>query len=267
MWMQILIGAGLPAFGEAFPRKWGETIRDANPAGFYESMLRTGIYHRTNPHPKTGAYFFPEQVERHVVKVFIPGLVRTDRAFIGSVVATIRPWREFEASLLRLYALEDEKHAEKRKPPRRMPPVLEWWAENFQLLRDIATRRYRVHVQPYDALLKDPEKVIANVVDWLGQGDAAAAAAAVKPELRTQQSPESTSVEPEVAAVFDELYASVGRSEPVSARFLEKLNETNVVLAPRVAEHQKAIIVERRRRVALRGAPEQEHDPDDVPSW
>ncbi len=53
-------------------------------------MLRAGIYYATNPHPRTGAYFFPEQVEHHCVKVFIPGLVRTDRAFIGRVVASMR---------------------------------------------------------------------------------------------------------------------------------------------------------------------------------
>ena len=84
LWMQILIAAGIPHFGEAFPRDWENTLKEANKEGFYESMLRAGIYYATNPHPKTGAYFFPEQVEGHCVKVFIPGLVRTDRAFIGS---------------------------------------------------------------------------------------------------------------------------------------------------------------------------------------
>ncbi|MEM6992854.1 MAG: hypothetical protein AAF721_20230 [Myxococcota bacterium] len=276
MWMQILIAAGLTPFGEAFPRKWGETIREANPGGFFESILRMGIYYRTNPHPKTGDYFFPEQVESHLVKVFIPGLVRTDRAFIGSVVATMRDWREYEASLSRLHAMEDETAAARakergkrpRKPPRRIPPALEWWTENFQLLRDIATRRYRVHVQSYDGLLQDPDKVIAQVVGWLGQGDAEAAAAAVKPELRTQDRPESSSVEPELAAVFDELYDTIHRGEPVSAAFLGELNEANAKLAPRFAEHQKAILLERQRRRAAAGdttAPPE--DDDDVPTW
>ena len=160
MWMQILIAAGLPAFGEAFPRKWEKTIKDANPDGFYESILRRGIYWATNPHPRTGDYFFPEQVENHIVKVFIPGLVRTDRAYIGHVVATMRHWREYEASLNRLYAMEDESRKAAGKdgpPPPRIPPVLEWWMENFSLVRDIVTRRYRVHVQSYDGLLRDPE--------------------------------------------------------------------------------------------------------------
>ena len=268
MWMQILIAAGLPAFGDAFPRKWGDTIRDANPEGFYESILRRGIYWATNPHPKSGAYFFPEQVDKHVVKVFIPGLVRTDRAYIGSVVATIRDWREYEASIERLNAMEDDKA--KRKPPRRMPPALEWWGENFMLLRDIATRRHRVHVQSYDGLLADPPGVIAKVVDWLGVGDAEAAAAAVKPELRTQSRPESTTREPEIAAVFDELYDTVHRGQPMSTGFLNELNATNTKLAPRIAEHQRAIRLEQRRRRAARqeaAEDDEETDFDDIPSW
>ena len=269
MWMQILIAAGLPAFGEAFPRKWGNTIRDANPEGFYESILRRGIYWATNPHPKSGAYFFPEQVDKHVVKVFIPGLVRTDRAYIGSVVATIRDWREYEASLTRLNAMEDEKA--KRTPPRRMPPALEWWGENFMLLRDIATRRHRVHVQSYDGLLQDPSGVIAKVIDWLGVGDAEAAAAAVKPELRTQSRPESTTMEPEIAAVFDELYDTVHRGKAMSTGFLNELNATNIKLAPQIAEHQRAIRLEQRRRRAKNADAEadndEERDFDDIPSW
>lgn len=275
MWMQILIAAGFTPFGEAFPRKWGETIRDANKGGFYESILRSGIYWRTNPHPKTGAYFFPQQVEKHVVKVFIPGLVRSDRAFIGSVVATMRPWREYEASLERLYAMEDENRAQGKPRPPRMPPVLEWWHENYLLLRDIATRRYRVHVQSYDGLLQDPEAVIRKVVGWIGHGDADAAVNAVNPELRTQEQPVSTSIEPEFAQLFDELYHTVHTGQPIRRELLEALNTANAKLGPRVAEHTKAIQRERRRRKAERRAEGRRKaleaddidDMDQVPSW
>ena len=163
MWMQILGAAGLPLFGEAFPRDWGRTLRDANPEGFYESILRQGIYWRTNPHPQTGAYFFPEQVQRHAVKVFIPGLVRTDRAYIGRVIASVRPWREYCRSLRRLWAMEDAALAERhpdRRPPPRLSPALEWWSESYMLIRDVAIRRYPVHLQSYDGLLEDPEGVL-----------------------------------------------------------------------------------------------------------
>ena len=44
---------------------------------------------------------------KHIIKVFIPGLVRSDLAFIHRVVGTIRPWREYTTSLRRLYDMED----------------------------------------------------------------------------------------------------------------------------------------------------------------
>ena len=65
MWMQILIAAGFPHIGEAFPMRWEQTIKAANPDGFFESHLRRGVFYKTNPHPKTGAYLFPEQVQHH----------------------------------------------------------------------------------------------------------------------------------------------------------------------------------------------------------
>lgn len=261
MWMQILIGAGFPAFGEAFPGQWKNTIGQANPDGFYESMLRTGIYYRTNPHPQTGAYFFPEQVERHVVKVFIPGLARSDRAYIGKVVATLRPWREYEASLNRLWAMEDDKRPEHVKGPVRMPPVLEWWAENFTLFRDIAIRRYPVHVQTYDGLLADPRKVIGDTISWIGEGDLEGAVAAVRPSNRTQKKPESTSIEPEIAAVFDELYAIVGAEGGLTGSFIKKLNEINEKLAPRVRQAQRLVAEDTQRRRQRRAGRPPEGQP------
>jgi hypothetical protein len=249
MWMQILVGGGLPAFGEAFPSRWGETIREANPSGFYESILRGGIYYRTNPHPQSGEYFFPEQVEQHVVKVFIPGLVRTDRAFIGKVVASMRPWREYESSLERLYAMEDAKRKPGSAALIRMPAHLEWWAENFALIRDIATRRYPVNVQSYDSLLADPDKVIAETLSWIGEGDFGRARAAVNPEHRTQKAVESDSFEPEVAELCDELYRTIDSREVLTPSFIEKLNDCDRKLAPRIVEARKEITQQRSSRV------------------
>jgi hypothetical protein len=273
MWMQILIGAGFPAFGEAFPRVWEKTIKDANPDGFYESILRRGIYFATNPHPRTGDYFFPEQVENHVVKVFIPGLVRTDRAFIGHVVATMRHWREYEASINRLYAMEDAARVESGKPgpvPPRMPAALEWWTENFMLVRDIVTRRYRVHVQSYDGLLRDPEKVIHDTIGWIGRGDAEAAIQAVKPSNRTQVRPESDTVEPFIADVFELLYTVVDERQGLTPELIGKLNDTHKVLAPRIAEAQQRMAEQQRAfRSSMRGGnPDEPNDgTDGQPSW
>ena len=118
MWMQILVAAGFPHVGTPFPGNWGESIRDANPAGFYESLLRQGVFHATNPDPRTGRFVRPSQVERHVVKVFVPGLVRTDFGYIGRVLATMRPWREYVASLRRLFAIEDAWRARRQAKPK-----------------------------------------------------------------------------------------------------------------------------------------------------
>lgn len=252
LWMQILIAAGIPYFGEAFPREWETTLKEANKEGFYESMLRAGIYYATNPHPVSGAYFFPEQVEGHCVKVFIPGLVRTDRAYIGKVVASVRDWREYEASLQRLYAMEDAERArgEGGEPPVRMPAALEWWAENFALVRDIFIRRYAVHAQTYDGLLRDPERVIRETIAWLGRGDAEKALAAPKPQHRNFQRPASDSVPREVADVFDELYATIDAHRELSKAFLLELNTVNEKLAPQIEEHKRLILADVARRRA-----------------
>jgi hypothetical protein len=288
MWMQILGAGGLPSFGEAFPRNWGETLRDANPEGFYESILRQGIYWRTNPHPRTGAYFFPEQVQRHAVKVFIPGLVRTDRAYIGRVIASVRPWREYCRSLRRLWAMEDVAIAERypgRTPPPRLSPALEWWSESYMLLRDVAIRRYPVHLQSYDGLLADPEGVLQRTFAWLGFGDAAAAAAAVKPGRRTQRMeegalhPADAGLALAVVEVFDRLYQTVHAGEPVRPELLAVLNATHAALAPRIAEEQRAVQrTQQRRRARARDeagdeAPagdegdEGDDDPPEQPTW
>jgi hypothetical protein len=259
MWMQILGAAGLPLFGEAFPRDWGRTLRDANPEGFYESILRQGIYWRTNPHPRTGAYFFPEQVQRHAVKVFIPGLVRTDRAYIGRVIASVRPWREYCRSLRRLWAMEDAVLAERhpgRKPPPRVSPALEWWSENYMLIRDVAIRRHPVHLQSYDGLLEDPQGVLRKTFAWLGVGDATAAMTAIKPERRTQRveagsDPDEAELDSAVIEVFDRLYHTVHAGEPVRPELLAALNATQVELGPRISEQQRAVLRAQRRRRAL----------------
>ena len=269
LWMQILIAAGIPHFGEAFPRDWENTLKEANKEGFYESMLRAGIYYATNPHPKTGAYFFPEQVEGHCVKVFIPGLVRTDRAFIGQVIATVREWREHEASLLRLNAMEDADRAsaggDETAPPERMPPALEWWAENFSLVRDISIRRYPVHAQSYDGLLRDPERVIRETIAWVGRGDAEKALAQPKPERRTFQRPSSSSVPSEVAEVFDELYAAIDQQRELPQSFLLKLNETNERLTPMLEENTRRVMADvARRRARARAGAASEHPAADA---
>ncbi|MFW5920531.1 MAG: hypothetical protein ACOCUS_01725 [Polyangiales bacterium] len=262
LWMQILGAAGLPIFGEAFPRRWGETIRDANPEGFYESFLRRGIYYETNPHPKTGAYIHPSQVRRHAVKVFVPGVIRSDIAFLDRVLVTMRHWREYAASLERLYAMEGkaraarEEHGERERPPR-LPPVLEWWNECFCLIRDVATRRYATHFVAYETVLERPRTTVRAVLDWMdASGDAEAAAAVVKPSLRTQTRPEvETDLPLRITRTFDALYEHVCEQRALDERFVAELNQVNEELAPRILrhhrEHQRRLIERRAQRAAI----------------
>jgi hypothetical protein len=242
MWMQILKAAGFPIIGEAFMGHWEQSIKDANPRGFYESTLRRGIYYRTNPNPETGAYLFPEPTRGHAVKVFIPGLMRSDRAYIDAVLATMRGWRSYSASLDRLYAMEDRYLAEQppdeqgrdrlevaRKGRGQLPPPVEWWFENYELIRDLHTRRYRVHMITYERLLADPERQIRQTLAWLGHGDAAKAAAVVDPALHTQtgaQQVENHGIAPACLEVFDELHDHIHHGRSLEPAFLKRLNET-----------------------------------------
>lgn len=247
MWMQVLAAAGIEVIGERFPRNWERhPIRAANPDGFYESELTTGVYFRTNPHPVTGVFLFPEQTSRHAVKVFVPGLVRTDLAYIDRVIATVRPWRAFARSRARMRALllADAATSEGAEMGPQLPAVLEWWSENFSLIRDIATRRYAVHTVSYEGVLADPEASVRAVIRWLGVGDADRACAVIRragPATADEDEEDEGGVAAEHLAVCDELYARIHRGEALDQGFIDRLNATDRALRPRLAEHNAAV--------------------------
>lgn len=259
MWMQILQAAGFQVLGEAFPKDWGDVIREANPEGFFESHLRNGIHFQTNPHPKTGDFIHPSESRGLAVKVFIPGLIRSDLAYLDRVLGTMRNWREYHGSLNRLYEMErvnrrEKFEAEGKKAPEMVyvPPVLEWWAENYSLLSDAIRRRLPLHMVAYESTLNEPERVIPSTLEWLGSGDVDAALAIVKPRLRTHEAgaaPEVPDVEPEVAEVFDELYSRILESRGLDGDFIDRLNETNERLESRIDAEMKKV---RAHRMAAR---------------
>jgi predicted ATPase len=256
MWMQILVAAGFEAIGEPFPGDWHALLSSANQDGYWESQLLGGVYYRTNPHPVTGAFLFPEQTRFHAVKILVPGLLRSDLAYIDRVIATVREWRQFVASRVRLRELYDshfglEPHEQILR--HELPPALEWWVDNFALLRDLATRRYAAHVCSYQSLIADPERAIGEVLRWLDRGDLARAVSAVRPERQTQHATSSLvpngpsqaqastqllGVEAEDIEVFDELYDHIHRGKTLSAAFLAKLNDTDLRLRPRLLAHE-----------------------------
>jgi hypothetical protein len=260
MWMQILKAAGFPIIGDEFPKQWEQSIKGANPAGFYESKLRSGIYFKTNPHPLTGSFLHPDKTKHHVVKVFIPGLCRTDYAFLTRVLSTMRDWREYTASLNRLHALEDEYNRtrdlregeteEKRQASMakmrgrrgKLPPPVEWWFETYELVRDVATRRYPFHLVTYRRLLQDPEREITRALTWIGKGDVQAAVAAVRPELRTQTAPDidvSDLLDDETVEVMDAVYQSIYEKGGLDAPLLEKMNAVHARVEPRFSRRAR----------------------------
>ena len=265
MWMQILKAAGLPVLGDAFPMNWGETIQGANPGGFYESIYRNGVFYGTNPHPVTGEYLPPQVVTHVAVKVFVPGLVRTDMAFVHRVIGTMRHWREYSGSLNRLTRMERE-NLERTRPdlPKdrlTLPPILEWWLENFMLIRDVAQRQYPIHLTTYDRVIADPEKELTPVFGWLGVGDVRAAIGAIDPTLRTQARDDQPADEPpdvdaESAEVFDALYDTIHRAAPVDASLIERLNDTQDRLLTQLQEHMRAVGEQAKRLAPKPGSPD-----------
>jgi hypothetical protein len=240
MWMHVLVAAGLPWIGDRFPSGWGELLREANPDGFFESELMAGINFQTNPHPLSGAYLAPQQTRRHAVKVLIPGLVRTDVAFIDRCVATVRSWRDYVASTRRLRALQGQGHGEGDV----LPAALEWWCSNFALIRDLAIRGYPVHVVSYEGFLRDPQRVATEVLDWIGEGDVQQAASVVQPSLRSERDDGTTDadlaegLDTHHLAVFDELHAVIDAERPLTASLIETLNRTDEELRPIILEYQ-----------------------------
>jgi len=168
--MQILVAAGYQFVGNQFPRNWEEKLLQTNPRGFYESELRKGIYFETNPHPETGHYLPPQQTRKLLVKVFIPGLVKSDVAFLDKVVATIRPWRDVVRSIRKFRAIEADVFGwenAKKKIPAFSPPEVEWLQQNFFLIRDLRIRGYPAHVVNHGHFLSDPHTTIRSILEFL----------------------------------------------------------------------------------------------------
>jgi len=244
LWMRMLIEAGLPYLGEAFPSIWGESIRDANPHGFFESRLRKGVFFATNPDPKTGEYLPSNASRMHVVKIFVPGVVRTERAYLYRVVATLRHWRSYTRSIEALYVKEDvyleapppenktgeEAVAHARAQRSKVPPPMEWFLENYELMRDFAVRRYPINFSAYEKLLADPEPLLAQVFEWIGHGDKDKALGAIDESLqRSKDRPAVASeevVDPATAQLFEDFYAAIHDGSSIPKALLDPLNET-----------------------------------------
>ena len=206
----------------------------------------------------------PEAAKGALVKVFIPGVLRSEYSFIEKVLTTMRHWSEYDASLKALWELEAKWKAsklddgdlgerdtpgERRARAGMMPPVLEWWFENFELLRDVSIRGYPFHMLTYDRLLRDPRAEIEPVLEWLGKGDREAALAAVEPELRHQNRPtyDDGRVDQEMARVFDDFYAAVDEGAEIPRSLVLDMNTLHERLV-KEWDAERLATMERRKR-------------------
>jgi hypothetical protein len=241
MWMQALSAAGLEVIGEAFPHRWQSTLAAANPRGFFESSFRSGVHHRTNPDPRSGRYLSAEETEWTATKIFVRGLVRTERAYLRSVIAGVRPWRAYAASIRRLRRIEVESAGGDRAKAARMPSIpehLEWWDDNVTLLRDATVRGYPMLWVGYDDVIASPRGEVARVLGFVGRGDVDAACAAIEPSLRTS----FESVEPVQgdAAALDLLEAGLLGGEATHPSFVAAVSALDRRMRPQIARFRKA---------------------------
>jgi hypothetical protein len=161
--------------------------------------------------------------------VSIPGLVRTDHAYIGRVLASVCDVREYVASMQRLRELSA--FGAGRAPPR-LPAAFEWWLEVHALVRDVSTRRYAAHVETYGRLLRDPERVIHEVLAWIGRGDAESAAR-VQPVQPTPERAEPKGSSRHARRLRRAL-SRHPRTRRHSASLIGKLNDTHQLLLPHI---------------------------------
>ncbi len=259
--MQILKAGGVQTIGKDFSSIWKDTIYSANKRGFYESLFRRGIYYRTNPSPHSGAWIPPDTSQHLGVKVFVPGVLRSDVAYLHRVIATVRPYRKYVGSIRRLFELERQGLIEQGKPARveaTLDPVLEWWLENFLLIRDISLRAYPARLISYESTLHDPQSVCAQIFDWLELGDDEAAARAVHPEDQTQTSITESNISHRHEEVFDEYHHRIKTGSGFERTFLSKMNDVHRELLPEIEDGLDRIAAERRKQRSERNLEPEE---------
>lgn len=240
MWMQILDAAGLEVIGDRFPLDWEERLGELNPQGFYESRLRGGINFTSNPDPMTGQYLAPREHKQHAIKIFAAGLVTTDLAYLDRVVATMREWRAYVASRDRLEAadMRQEVPEDVRFAGRyNVPAHLEWWLENYILLRDAMLRRYAFTFFSYESIVAGDRSLIDGTIDWLGCGDADAAFDAIEPREVGDPPDVDVDLPDDIIAAFDEFYDRVHHGKQLDQDFIDMLDDTHEQLLPQLTEH------------------------------
>jgi len=194
------------------------------------------FFYATNPDPKNGGFLHPKDTRRHAVKVFIPGVIRSDYAYLDRVIASMRNWRDYGPSLQRLYAMEDEhlaqkgpehvENARRRRSP--LPAHVEWFMENYDLIRDFSARRFPMRLHTYEKLLAEPERILGGLFEWLGAGDLAGGLAAIDEKVRTQKiGPIPEGMPGHHVEIFDELWQTLHDEKPLAGSLVRQMNDVH----------------------------------------
>jgi hypothetical protein len=267
LWMQMLKAANLPIIGEPYLGTWKESIHLANVGGFYESKLRYGINYSNNPDVRTGQYLHPRTVVHHGVKIFVPGLIKTELTFLHRVIATIRPWKAYCHSIRRLNDMESAHWLTLSDSPGKMPqqvkvilkrntvhPALVWWRDNVALLSDVRARMYPVRLIPYETLLHDSDTVVPEILTWVATPrkqdlfdkaitamDIDSALRCVQPNLQTQHSTVvvDSPLTQRQEALFDDLYQqSLNGIDGFVDSLLRDINAENSTMEQMIQEQE-----------------------------
>ena len=276
LWMQILGAAGLSRIGNAFPHDWETRLGHLNPQGFYESRYRSGINFLNNPHPITGDYLMPRETARQAIKIFIPGLLRTELVYLDRVIATMRDWRSYCLSRARLEHAERNENApdpeanddddRRFHPGYHLPAHLEWWLENYALLRDVMVRQYPFHLTTYERVTRAPEQELPWLFEWIGTGDWVSAISVVQRPRRREDAEIEHDLDRDQIEVFDEVYRLADEGEPFSDAFLQRMDDMHAVLLPRIRRYVDESILFRARNIASAAANAVNTDVTERPS-
>lgn len=219
-WMQALQAGGFPIIGEDFNAVTGPA-KAANVRGFYESKhLAGGVYWETNPTPD-GQYLDHRLTQHHALKLFFRGLIRTDMAYIDHVIWTVRPWREQELSLRRMFQMRHPTEGFLPGTPYKpLPPGVHWFLSNWMILQNFAVRRFPIMLCPFDLLLKTPARPLSVVFEKIGAGDADKARRVIAPTLRTYRGDAGANLDSPWADNFDWFYHALSEGDVHDPTFI-----------------------------------------------
>jgi hypothetical protein len=231
MWMQVLAGAGFPVIGEAFPGEWKQLIGSANPRGFFESTLISGINFTTNPDPDSGVFVEPELTRDFVVKIFLSGLRRTEFRYLDRVLISTREWRTFCDSARRLETMQQHVHPidspDSNTDLLHSEPAIKWWMDHYNMIQDQQRRGFDFLWLSYESVLSDPERMVSRILDWIDlPHDLPGALNAIDASLQTQSSTAySCALAPRWIRAFDDLYGRVHQGREFDAVFRHEMDE------------------------------------------